>query len=433
MKLRSSAGIAVLALLYSHLTALAQGIVINEIMASNGNTLEDEDGDSPDWIELFNAGPNKLNLSGYGLSDDSSRPFKWQFTNTVISPGGFLIVFASGKDRQPEPVPPLDPAAVPGLRLRLDAGAVETNDALQVRLSGNLIFVRRWNDTSGQGNHASQATNTNQPIWIPSAANGKAAIRFDGANDLLLLPRPLGTNSFCLFAVFRTSLTHEIDPEGNSGVGGVSGQHYLFGARHGGDSNAGAGLSVGANGVSIYEHGSSYMPALAVYKGELSPLWTVVAVNYDAKRPSIDVGSLPARTGVLSPRAQVTAPIEIGSGAYGAFAGDVAEILIYSRALTEVERRGLAHYLADKYGIALPLPRHTRFQLNAEGEEVVLTRPDGTAADYIRFAAIPRDVSYGRQPDGTGPWLFFARATPGSSNTSVILEWTRTMTRTTTA
>ena len=69
-----------------------------------GAILADEDGQFSDWIELFNPGPRELNLTGYGLSDDFSRPFKWQFADTVVGPAGFLVVFASGKDRQPEPV-----------------------------------------------------------------------------------------------------------------------------------------------------------------------------------------------------------------------------------------------------------------------------------------------------------------------------------------
>ncbi|MCZ7636562.1 MAG: hypothetical protein M5U12_11385 [Verrucomicrobia bacterium] len=51
------------------------------------------------------------------------------------------------------------------------------------------------------------------------------------------MPAPPGTNSLCLFAVFRTSQAHDSDPEGG-GVAGTSGQRDLFGARHGGDTKA---------------------------------------------------------------------------------------------------------------------------------------------------------------------------------------------------
>lgn len=74
-------------------------VTINEFVASNGNTLADEDGDYEDWIELFNHGDTSVNLQGYGLSDDLSRPFRWVFPAVEIGPGEFLLVWASGKNR----------------------------------------------------------------------------------------------------------------------------------------------------------------------------------------------------------------------------------------------------------------------------------------------------------------------------------------------
>jgi hypothetical protein len=74
-------------------------IVINEIQASNGSTLFDEDGDAEDWIELYNAGRETVNLSGYGLSDDYDNPFRWIIPDVPIQPGEYLIIWASGKER----------------------------------------------------------------------------------------------------------------------------------------------------------------------------------------------------------------------------------------------------------------------------------------------------------------------------------------------
>ncbi|MBN1481115.1 CotH kinase family protein [candidate division KSB1 bacterium] len=58
------------------------------------------DGDYPDWIELYNAGSNSINLAGYGLSDDLADLYKWTFPNVTIAPKAYLLVFASGKDRK---------------------------------------------------------------------------------------------------------------------------------------------------------------------------------------------------------------------------------------------------------------------------------------------------------------------------------------------
>ncbi len=86
--------------------SLAQGIVINEIMASNDTTLVDDDGDSVDWLELFNSSAEPVNLSGYGLSDDPNQPFRWVFPPLELQPNDFLLVFASDKDRR-DPTKPL--------------------------------------------------------------------------------------------------------------------------------------------------------------------------------------------------------------------------------------------------------------------------------------------------------------------------------------
>jgi len=77
----------------------AQQLYLNEIMASNGSNITDEDGDKEDWIEFVYFGDEPLNLEGFGLSDDYDRPFRWVFPDIIIQPGEFLLVWASGKNR----------------------------------------------------------------------------------------------------------------------------------------------------------------------------------------------------------------------------------------------------------------------------------------------------------------------------------------------
>ncbi len=81
--------------------------VINEFMASNGSQLPleegemlDADGDSSDWIELYNPTDAALALDGWYFTDDADDLTRWRFPEAVtLDAGGFLIVFASGKDR----------------------------------------------------------------------------------------------------------------------------------------------------------------------------------------------------------------------------------------------------------------------------------------------------------------------------------------------
>ena len=75
----------------------AQYIKINEVALSNVSGLLDEDGDTSDWIELYNDGsPQPVELQGLRLGDSSKQ---WIFPDVDLADGEFLIIFASDKNR----------------------------------------------------------------------------------------------------------------------------------------------------------------------------------------------------------------------------------------------------------------------------------------------------------------------------------------------
>lgn len=76
------------------------GVILNEFMADNNNTIEDEDGNTPDWIELRNLSGFDVDIGGWFLTDDASNLAKWRFPigKSVVA-NGYLVVFASGKNR----------------------------------------------------------------------------------------------------------------------------------------------------------------------------------------------------------------------------------------------------------------------------------------------------------------------------------------------
>ncbi|TVQ09338.1 MAG: hypothetical protein EA364_14205 [Balneolaceae bacterium] len=67
-------------------------------------------------------------------------------------------------------------------------------------------------------------------------------------------------------------------------------------------------------------------------------------------------------------------------------------------------------------------PLHTNFAISASGEEILITAPGGTRIDELAPVPIPTGISLGRQPDGTGEWLYFEEPTPGESNTGTGFE-----------
>ena len=85
--------------LFTSLAARAQDVRINEFMAINNSGFDDEDGDEEDWIEIYNAGPGVANLAGWSLTDTTNNMRKWVFPPITLASNGYLIVFASEKDR----------------------------------------------------------------------------------------------------------------------------------------------------------------------------------------------------------------------------------------------------------------------------------------------------------------------------------------------
>ena len=72
---------------------VAVNIVINEFMADNETTITDPQGQYDDWLEIHNLGEETVNLGGMFLTDDLSEPFKWEFPDTSLEGGGYLIVW----------------------------------------------------------------------------------------------------------------------------------------------------------------------------------------------------------------------------------------------------------------------------------------------------------------------------------------------------
>lgn len=77
----------------------AKSPVVTEIVASNGLTLTDEDGDTPDWFEIMNPHRSPISLNRFGVV--TGRGQFWSLPSRLLEPGEHLVIFASGKDRSP--------------------------------------------------------------------------------------------------------------------------------------------------------------------------------------------------------------------------------------------------------------------------------------------------------------------------------------------
>src|ERR1043165_5648603 len=73
-------------------------VMINEYSCSN-TSITDNFGDTPDWVELYNAGSSSVSLAGYYISDKTTNPTKWAIpAGVTISAVGFVRIWGSGKN-----------------------------------------------------------------------------------------------------------------------------------------------------------------------------------------------------------------------------------------------------------------------------------------------------------------------------------------------
>ncbi|MGE3309157.1 MAG: CotH kinase family protein [Limisphaerales bacterium] len=147
---------------------------ITEFLAANDSGLKDEDGEFSDWIEIHNPDPASVSLAGYFLTDDWTNLRNWRFPEVSIEPGGYLVVFASGKNRMN-----------PAIGLHTDFALAAAGESLQLVAPDGVTVVSgigplyppQFSDVSfGLG--PGSGTGAGTPPWrflsapTPGAANG---------------------------------------------------------------------------------------------------------------------------------------------------------------------------------------------------------------------------------------------------------------------
>ncbi len=333
--------------------AVSQALVLNEIMPANKTALSDEDGETPDWIELYNFGSTEINLEGFGLTDDSSDLFKWTFPAVTIGPGQYSVIFASGKNRT---------ATGQVWETVVDWGDTwkyfTPTEALPVnwRLPG--FDDSGWMEgPSGFGyGDGDDATYTGQVMSVYIRKSFSAAD----------LPQ-----------IIRAVLHVDYDDG--------------FVAYLNGNEIARANLGTPGTFPGWDEAATSIIEPSICYGGypfafEISPSAilpgdNILAIEVHNSDPgSSDLSLIPFLSLLLE-----SAPPNPGG---------TPEIL-------RLQNPNL----------------HTNFRIKSTGEKIILTNAIGLGIDSMSTGRVYSDISIGRQPDGSGPLKYFTSATPGSPNT----------------
>ncbi|MGM0876123.1 MAG: glycosyltransferase family protein [Bacillota bacterium] len=146
-------------------------------------------------------------------------------------------------------------------------------------------------------------------------------------------------NSFTYEFWVKPTAALKLDRETLNGTSGLSGQRYVIGPGHGKtNKNAGAGVSVGTNGISVYEHTSNYLPALLVYPMTIRE-WTHIAIVYRDKTPYLYINGEFKKKGITSRKKNVYASGLFGGyDPYGFYVGFIRDISIwdYARSIEEI-------------------------------------------------------------------------------------------------
>jgi hypothetical protein len=191
--------------------AVAQ-VVINEVCSFNGNLLQDEDHDEPDWIELYNTGIYPENLLNYSIKGDNPEP--WIFPAVVIQPGQFLIIFASGKNKVSPNLHTHFKLSKQGETLILKDATALLIDELDVpALHFNHSFGRKTDSTTGITNAPTPGTDNITSIFYTSYV----------ADPLFSIPAGLynGSRTLEIAGAFNAVIRYTIDgslPQVNSTI-----------------------------------------------------------------------------------------------------------------------------------------------------------------------------------------------------------------------
>lgn len=256
-------------------------------------------------------------------------------------PAAHGVVSQGGRGSAPAPDQPLP----------VTEGLVAHYDAAALALA-NQAPVALWPDLSGNGNHLTQATGTQQPVFVAAAQNGRGVVEFDGENDhfedftedQVVWGIVTGDDERTIVAI--TSTIEDLSPAARH----LTGAQLTGNLRYGeiafrSVENEQIMVGRGSSFSAFLTGGNVTNPQVLVvsYKGSSSPgVW--------AYQNAALLGSAPTAGGFTSD----TSKRNFRRGQTGNFfKGRVCEILVYNRILSDVERGDVEAYAAGKWGVVL--------------------------------------------------------------------------------
>lgn len=241
------------------------------------------------------------------------------------------------------------------IKVKPRVAPVPTRDGLVMWLKADAIRgvsdggkVAKWDDSSPSRLFSQQQDAAKQPVWVERGIGGQPAVRFDGKDDALMVDHCRGLlyayGNSTLFAVARTDKGGAIISHGHTNLAVADGK--------------GAGRLTYSSSYHDYGADEHIWPSVRSTKSGSVPYGkpTLLAM----RRSSPNKGG--TELSINGKRDDDGAPIAyhtmnsangyIGAGYLGKrnyWKGEIAEIILYGRDLTDTERKAVEGYLQRKY------------------------------------------------------------------------------------
>ena len=256
--------------------------------------------------------------------------------------------------------------------------------------------VATWTDSSGNSNDATQGTGSAQPTFKTSIINGKPVVRFDGGDDLSTATESnFDLATYSVFFVATRSAGTTLISKNTTGTGAGGRRKLQIGLA------GNISLSAGSDGSAINNTATVTTPG--VYG-------VIARANND--HDLIVNGTVNNKTTTLDDTTFNNSAFQIGaafSNGSERITGDIAEIIIFNRAVSSSESLGIQNYLAVKYNVI---------------NDVLGGYPRTAVSNRI---VLPATSGYSLNFDGTNDRVTFSNNTSHNSLTGTWSFWVKLM------
>ncbi|MEL1222802.1 MAG: CotH kinase family protein [Candidatus Neomarinimicrobiota bacterium] len=332
---------------------LGQSIQINEVVSSNGDSFYDEDGDTPDWIEIYNPSDELINLSGYGITDDVNDLLKWTFPSYDLAANDFLVVFASNKDRKDYVV-------------QWDA-KIDWGDTWRYWI-GNSAPISDW-----------ELPQTDIGFW----PQGQSGFGYGDNDDNTEIPQTVSVYVRKEFEIEDPSIILKALFHIDYDDGYIA---YLNGIEF-------SRRNLGSTGSVVYHTSTTTgLHEAEIYAGGFPETVDIDLMDF----PILEgINTLAVQVHNYTSNSSDLSCIPFLTLGYGSIVDGVTEPSEY---------------------ITIPNSfLHTNFRLDSDGETLLLSTGDENILDSINVIELETDMSFGRQAE-SNQWGLFDEPTPGTSN-----------------